>query len=444
MRKLEKRAVICLTMAAVLLAGLILYITRFVENGGTWATFYGNRSIYTNGHLTRGAVYDVNGVLLVKNTAEGTVYNDDPEVREATAHVVGDMKDNIPTAVMSAYKDRIIGYNLITGTYSFSDKGKEFKLTIDSEISKVAYNALNGRNGFVGVYNYETGEVLCMVSTPTLDPINPPDNPPSGTYINKVISGKFTPGSIFKVLTSAAAIENISDIDKFSYYCTGTKMINGVKLNCFMPHGRVNFEDALAKSCNGAFAEITEKLGPQIMKEYVKKCGLTKSYDLNGIKTAKGSFEFPEKNIYNLCWSGIGQYKDQINPFSMMVFMGAIANGGEAPAPYLIKDKKPIMGSKSSMIDTKTAQKLTEMLKHNVQIWYGGDRAFPGLDMYGKSGTAEVGNGDKPTAWFTGFIKNSNCPYAFIVGIEDGGFGVDEALPVARKVMNAVVNSRGV
>ncbi len=227
MRKLERRAFICLMMAGILLAGIILFIVRFIEDGGKWATFYGNPSVYTNGHLNRGAVYDRNDELLVKNTPKGTIYNIDKAKREATVQVVGDEKGNISTSVLNLYKDKLIGYNLLTGTYSFSDSSQDIKLTIDAGVSKIASQALGDRNGLVGVYNYKTGEILCMVSNPTYDPkaVIGKDDIREGMYLNKLLSGVMTPGSIFKLLTAAAAIENLPDLDSFSYVCHGYRQI---------------------------------------------------------------------------------------------------------------------------------------------------------------------------------------------------------------------------
>lgn len=429
-------------MAAVLLAGIILFIVRFVNDGGKWATFYGNQSIYTNGQLNRGAVYDRNGVLLVKNGGGSVQYNDDPEIRAATVHAVGDLKGNISTAAMNVYKDKIIGYSLVTGTYSLSEKSSDIKLTLDADVCKTAYEALDGRRGTVGVYNYKTGEIICMVSTPGFDPLDPPEVSPdddSGIYINRFLSATKVPGSIFKVLTSAAAIENLDNIDSFSYDCPGFKAIGGEKINCAYTHGHVDFEDALAKSCNGAYAEITESLGSNIMKEYVDKCGLTKSYNIDGVHNAKGHFDFPDDNPYNLAWAGIGQYKDEINPCSMMVFMGAIANGGKAAVPQLIHSSLPLATDTDRMLKSDTCKKLTTMMKHNVELTYGEDN-YPDLDIYAKSGTAEEYKKES-NAWFAGFIKNEGYPYAFIVCIENGGIGMNVAGPVANKVLQSAVNT---
>lgn len=443
MRKLEKRAIICLTLAAVLLLGICVFIYRFVTDGDDWATYYTNWHIYEDGRLSIGKIYDVNGKLLAEN-GDGTIhYNEDEGIRRATLHAVGDLDGNISTSAESAFKDRIVGYSLLTGTYSITGKGNDLTLSIDADVCKAANEALAGRDGLVGVYNYETGEIVCMVSSPGFDPENPPDfsdDDTSGAYINKFLSANLIPGSIFKLVTSAAAIENMPNLDEWSYNCSGVSYYGNETITCSdgTAHGNVDFESALAQSCNCAFADLAQHIGGTIMSEYVDKLGLTESYSVDGVPTAKGSFEFPQDVPLNLAWAGIGQYNDELNPCSMMVYMGAIARGGTGVKPRIIHSALSSGKETDQMIEPATAEKLTEMMKNNVVSTYG-EYNFPDLDIYAKSGTAEV-YGKAPNAWFSGFIKNENNPYAFIVCVENSGYGSAVAGPVANQVLQAIVN----
>ncbi|MDD7511228.1 MAG: penicillin-binding transpeptidase domain-containing protein [Peptostreptococcaceae bacterium] len=441
MRKLEFRAFICLFAAAVLFLGLLVFIWQFVSHGSDWATFYANKHIYSDGKLAVGNIYDVNGNVLEKNENGKITFNDDYWVRRGTVHAVGDRRGNIGTSAEQAFQSDIVGYNLLTGTYSMTGNGRDIKLTIDAEVSKVAAQALGDRSGLVGVYNYETGDIVCMVSGPNFDPADPPEFDPddsSGMYLNKILSGRLIPGSIFKVVTSAAAIENLENLDSFSYYCGGSTIVAGEVLRDFAPHGQVDFHGALTHSCNGAFGKLAREIGPGKMKEYVDKLGLTKSYDIDGIRSVPGSFEFPENSEFNLSWAGIGQYNDQVNPLSMMVYMGAIAGGGQAAMPRLLYSPLRTPKMTDQMIRPETATELTDMMKETVTQSYGEDK-FPGLDLYGKTGTAEI-TGHGNNGWFTGFIKDPGKPYAFIVCIENGGLGITDAVPIANTVMQALVS----
>lgn len=446
MRKLERRANICLLLAATLFIGILIFTWRFVTKGQEWASFYGNRQIYTNGEINRGTIYDRNGVMLLNCTKDGLIYPSDPSLRRATVHVVGDPKGNIATGAINMWKPQLIGYDLLNGTYDTNKDGSKIKLTIDSKANLAAYNALGKRQGMVGVFNYKTGEIVAMVCTPAVDPKGMLPNSNSSEYFNTFLSGSMTPGSTFKTITAAAAIDNVDDIDSFEYTCSGVTYVNGSPIRCTngQAHGHVDFEMALAKSCNGAFGEITRKIGASNMKEYVKKVGLTNSLNISGIKTAKGKFNFPADDPIKLSWAGIGQADDLVNPASMMVYMGSIANGGKAVNPYLIGSSsflKKVTGGDSlgKYLSEATADRLKSMMKNDVKVTYG-ESNFRGLDIYAKSGTAETGDGD-PDAWFVGFIDDPKHPYAFVSWVRHGGTGFKVAGPVAYKTLIALVQN---
>ena len=443
MRKLEKRSLICVLIAAVLVGGMALFVFRFVKNGGKWATFYGNQQIYTDGVLNRGTVTDRYDNVLMDCTESGVLYSGDYSTRVATVHAVGDPKGNIATGAINAFRSQLIGYDLVNGTYDTSAEGKKIKLTIDAAANVAAFNALGGRTGTVGVMNWKTGEIVTMVSTPSFDPAGSlPSDTGSSYYFNNFLSGVMTPGSTFKLVTSAAVIDTMRDRDEFSFTCDGVNKFGKDKFVDVSTHGTVDFREALAQSCNGAFGELTRRVGAGTMKKYVEKLGLTESLDLDGVETAAGSFDFPDDNDVKLSWAGIGQADDQVNPCAMMVYMGAIANEGKAIQPSLIKNAtfiKNLTGGKSlgSYLGKDTAAELKNMMKNNVKENYG-EGNYPGLDLYAKSGTAEVG--DRSDAWFVGFIDNEDNPYAFVVWVKGGGFGSQVAAPIARTVLNKLID----
>ena len=128
--------------------------------------------------------------------------------------------------------------------------GRNLYLTIDADVCATAYNALDGRKGCVGVYNYETGRIVCAVSSPSYDPNNPVSEETAendGYYINRLFSASFVPGSIFKTVTSAAVIDKL-DYENWSYTCTGSTHIGDDDITCVSAHGEVDFESALSKS----------------------------------------------------------------------------------------------------------------------------------------------------------------------------------------------------
>ena len=429
MKKLERRAAICLLLALFLVAGTGLFTVRLGVEGGKWASYYANDHVFHQGVLSVGSVYDRNGTCLLKYTDEGSSYHEDYEIRVSNLHVTGDPGYNIVTGANSAFRSKLIGYNFVTGTKGILfGSGRRATLTTDAKLNRTAWRALAGRNGLAAVYNWKTGEILCLVSGPGFDPASDTgaSGAPSGSYINKAVSSVMTPGSIFKLVTSAAAIETIPALDEWTFTCTGKYEVEGEYVTCSSAHGEQNFRDALANSCNCAFAELTLRMTPDTLEKYTKKLGLTQSYDINGIACAAGSFEFEAASI-NRAWAGIGQYEDQLNPLSMMVYMGAVAGGGSAAEPVLLKGSK---AGTVHLLDEETAAKLKEMMRNNVISNYG-DGNFPGLELHAKTGTAEVGEGKSPHGWFTGFSGD----YAFIVCVENGGSGIYAAAPVANAVL---------
>ena len=435
MRKIEKRSIFCLILAALLGLGLAFFCFQFVVDGGDWASYPYNRHLYNNsGQLKGGTILDRDGDMLSTLDEDGNrIYNDDAAVRRATLHAVGDKNGNIGAGALTSFADKLSGYNLLTGVYSPLGTGNSLYLTIDAYLNNIAYQALNGMNGTVGVYNYKTGEILCMVSTPTFDPANPPDiaaDDPAwdGVYVNRLLSANSIPGSIFKVVTINAAIENIPDLFQRKWTCTGSVNIGGEEVTCPHAHGEQDIEEALANSCNGVFGQLAVELGGETMQEYADAAGLTKSIKVDGIQSSVGKFDF-SGNDNQLAWSGVGQGQDTLCPINMLQYMGAIANGGKAAVPRLIEKSTTDYGlptgiyyphKSAQLIDEKTAGTIADMMHNNVIETYGQDR-FPGMDICAKSGTAEVGADKSPNAWFTGFLRDEATPYAFIVLVENGG-----------------------
>lgn len=453
MRKIEKRTVFCLILAALLGIGLAVFCFRFAVDGGDWASYPYNRHLYgDSGQLKGGTILDRDGDVLSsldENGARG--YYPNADVRKATLHAVGDPAGNIGAGALTAFADKLSGYNLLTGAYSPLGAGNSLYLTIDAYLNNIAYQALGGASGTVGVYNYKTGEILCMVSSPTFDPADPPaiaegDERWEGVYVNRLLSANSIPGSIFKVVTLAAALENIPDLASRTWTCTGAVEIGGDTVTCPYAHGELNIESALASSCNGVFGGLAVELGGKTMQKYTEDAGLTTAIRVDGVATSKGSFRF-DGTDHQLAWAGVGQDQDAMCPINMMLYMGAIANGGKAAMPRLIAKTATEYGlptglyfpkKSSSLIAADTASQIAEMMHNNVIETYGQDR-FPDMDICAKSGTAELGGDKAPNAWFTGFLRDAETPYAFIVLVEQGGGGSSVAGTVASRVLTEAV-----
>ena len=436
-------------------AGILLY--TFFSNADSWAMKRTNRHIYKSGVLsTAGTITDRSGAVLAETVDGKRVYNNSKNVRIATMHIVGDSQGYISTGIQTAYNDVLTGYNLVDGVYTLKKygKGSDIRLSINAELCTAAYEALGKNKGAVGVYNYKTGALLCVVSKPSYDISNKPvesiNNDTTGefdgVYLNRFFSGVYTPGSTFKIITSACAIENIEDIDSQSFKCTGEYKVGGGSVKCMGKHGTLGFEKALNVSCNSAFADIAVQLGAEKLTATTTTLGFGTSYRIGNINLAKSRFDLSEASDLDVGWAGIGQYKTLVNPCHMLTIIGAIANGGTSPAPYVIESITSPAGDNTYTASTQmmapmfaetTAQRLQELLRSNVVNYYG-EGKFSGLKMCGKTGTAEVSSeegGKDPHAWFVGYSQREDLPLAIVVVVENGGGGSSVAIPVASKTM---------
>lgn len=427
MKKVTHRAYFSVLLALLVILGLVIYIIRYIDDGASWALYFDEATSSCTYTVT-----DCNGTVLAKMGDGVKSYAEEAELRIACYQLIGDYNGNVGTGVLKTFKKELSGFDLINGISEGSDV--DLKLNIDAKLNATAYKALAGRKGTVLVVNYRTGELKCMVSSPSIDPLNVPETLPDGVYLNRAVSSTFTPGSVFKIVTLAAAIENIPDLDSKTFNCTGSVNIGANVVTCSGTHGNQNIEQAFANSCNCAFAQISMELGADTLCEYAEKYGLCSTHSLSGITTAAGNFTKDETNSSYLAWSGIGQYEDLVCPYAFLRLVSAVANGGILSEPSLIG------GSEESvrLMDTATANKIADFMNYNVQYKYGAD-SFPGLKLCAKTGTAEVGNGQTSHAWFVGFLNDSSHPYAFVVLVENGGSGRSVAAPVANTVLQQAV-----
>lgn len=430
MKKISSRSIAVLMIAALVIGGLGFFITRYIDDGRDWALAFAKANSGSSGD-----VLDRNGVTLAHFDAAESTFSPDWLTRISCYHVTGDYWNRTGTGVLTRFWDDILDYDFFTGTTV--SEARSFTLNIDSKLNIAAFDALKAnRRGCVLVMNYKTGELLCMVSTPSVDPIIADIDPPEGAYLNRGLSATFVPGSVFKLVTAAAAIETVPNIYDRTFLCEGAYTIAGVEIKCTGDHGTQTFEEAMANSCNCAFAQIAVKIGQENMIKYVSDYGFLDRHSIDGIDTVAGRYPLEFVGDPELAWSCIGQSTDLVCPFSMLRFVAAIANGGLLCEPTLIhSDAEP---ATTRLIKADTADRLRQMMSFNVSYHYGTEN-FPGLKLCAKTGTAELGDGTSH-AWFTGFLDDEEHPYAFVVLIEQGGSGLTVAGDVANKVLQKAVN----
>ena len=460
MKRALQRSLLIFVVAVAFLGGLGYFTYSLIVNSSDWVDQAYNGHISGNGGLEQaGSIYDRNGVLLAQTVDGKRIYHEDEATRKALLHVIGDDSLNISTAVQSMYRSELTGYNFLWGVgVPESLKIKhDINLTIDAETCRVAYEGFNGRDGACVIYNYETGEVICSVSTKAYDPQAPPtitkenEDEYEGVYLDNVLSSSYIPGSIFKIVTAAAAYENIPDIESRTFYCEQEKEIGGSDVTCMEYHGEMTFKEAMACSCNIVFADLAVELGQDKMTQTANKMGINSSFNISGVNTAKGRYDVSKANTNQLAWSGVGQYNDLVNPMQMAVICGSIANGGKTKMPYIMDDATsflsdmgiPLPGKMSDeLVSPQTAEKLKEIMRYTISDYYG-DGMFGGLTVCAKTGPGETGEGKEPNAWMVGFSIDEDCPLAFAVVVEHGGIGYSNAGPIASSALIQAAKSLG-
>lgn len=455
MNKIAKRAWFTMALAGLLIVGMLGVIARYFTQADEWVSFLSSPYIYRGENSPdRGTVVDRDGTLLLDLT-HGRQYAESETLRKAMLHLLGDSQGYIAPYLLDEYGDEMLGFDRVNGAYHAGQDSGTLKMTLSADVQRAALNALGGQKGTVGVYNYKTGEILCMVSGPTYDPLDVPDvaaDPDryDGVYVNRFMHAVYAPGSTFKLVTAAAALSEIDGITSRTFHCEGSAQVGSETVICNGVHGDVTFAQALAKSCNVAFAELAAELGPETMTRYVEKIGITDSLSFDGLETKRGHFDVSDATTYEAAWAGVGQYTDQINPCQFMVFMGAIANGGTAAMPYLVEEvtfgDSEKYSAKTQMTDRllsrDAADDLAEMMHYAVVNTYG-EWYFSGLYAGAKSGTAERGEGLAANALFAGFVQDPDYPLAFVVVVEGGGAGSSACTPIVQQVLNACIVAMG-
>ncbi len=447
MNRVTRRTWLMGLFICLLLGGMVFFLWEYSVKAGEWVSFTGSPHIYNNSNLGCGTVTDRTGEVLLDITDKRS-YSQDLNTRKSTLHWLGDRKSFINASALAHYSAEMAGYNKMDGVYNASGIGGTATLTLSAQVQNAALEAMAGRKGTVAVYNYKTGEILCALTTPTYDPDDPPvigENPPEeyeGLYLNRFVQSTYIPGSIFKIVTTSAALDCVPDILDRTFTCYGVVEYGEEKVSCERAHGTQTLKQALANSCNCAFSQIASLVGREKMVKYVEQFQVTEPLSFDGVTTAAGNYDISGTAPVTFAWSCIGQHTDLINPARYMAFMGAIAGGGQGAEPYLVSQVR--VGEdityqaeavrSDRIMSEEVAETIKSYMRNNVQSVYG-DWNFPGLSVCAKSGTSQLGGGQTSNAMFAGFVADEAYPLAFIVVVENGGYGSATCVPVISKVL---------
>ncbi len=440
MNKIFRRSITVLMLAAILVGLVGFFLFEYATKAPFWATQVRNPHLYTRGILDNLRITDRNGTLLFSSENGEITLHEDSLVRQSVLHAIGDLNGSIGSGVLYRYREKLIDFGFATGVYGYKSGVHTLLLHLDAQLCVTAKQALGNYSGTVGLMNYLTGEIYAMVSTPDFDPIGSEINAKEGAYINRFLSSVYTPGSIMKIVTLQAAIENIADLNDMTFTCDGDCEIGGEVITCAGVHGKQTIEQAFANSCNCAFGELSVLIGAEKLLACANRVGILSSATVDDYQTAKGSIPIDTALDADLAWAGIGQYLDTVNPAAFLRYVSAIANKGVAQDLKLCgsvavgdKVQTPRQGKTQQIMSAQTAEKLTEYMRNNVSSQYGQWR-FGDIPVCAKSGTAQQDHA-KAHSVFTGFVADENLPIAFFVIAENAGAGQGVALQVAAKLI---------
>lgn len=346
--------------------------------------------------------------------------------------------------------------NRLLGT---SKKGNSLRLTVDTRLQRTATEALGGRKGAVVALDPKTGAVLAMVTHPTFDPnvAVPMDDrdtkaawdalnaDPGQPLFNRPTSGLYPPGSSFKVLVAAAALDVGVVTPETVFDCAGKLVVQGYTIYDFgrKSHGNLSFAQAVVVSCNIAFAQVGLRLGAEALVQYSEAFGFNGPIPFDLPTAASKIQSAATMDQVALAAASFGQGQDLATPLQMALAAATIANGGAMMKPYLVNriqdyNGKIIeqFGSKElkQVVRKETADILTGIMIDVVKDGTGKAARIEGVRVAGKTGTAEV-EGQEPHAWFICFAPADDPSVAVAVIVENGGEGGKTAAPVARQVL---------
>ncbi|MBR6028928.1 MAG: penicillin-binding protein 2 [Clostridia bacterium] len=458
-------------IAAVCLFGLFFLLALY---GGYSVVRYGNRWFATNKNrrvaaqkenVIAGDILDRTGRVLATTDASGArVYQSSAAARRAVVHVLGDGEGQVSNGVEDFQASYLYGFQasfpeLVSALLSGeSRRGDTVQLTLSASLCEKAVEVFMrlqpGKHGAVIVLNAKTGELLCEVSLPGFDPDHITDetkNDSGQPFWNRAVQALYPPGSTFKTVTAASAIENIAGVEDHIFYCTAEPLYfdeHAISDYQGEKHGSIHLQEAFAESCNKTFASIAVNLGQTVLQRTAESFGFNENFLFRDLVVENSRFP-RSSSEWELAACGFGQSSIVATPMHMCLVAAAVANRGVMMEPRLLRavtapgGKTRITFSSQiyrTAMSGEIAARLKEYMRAVVTSGTGKRAAVSGLRVCGKTGTADSTQNGKPIAygWFTGFADADQLPLAVCVVVENIGSkasGGSTAAPIASELL---------
>ena len=336
--------------------------------------------------------------------------------------------------------------------------GRDVRLTIAPRVQAAAAQALGAQNGAVVAIDPLTGDILAMVSVPTYDPgalaVDGESllSDPGAPLLNRATHGLYPPGSTFKTVTAASALEFNVITPSTIVECPGEIVIEGFPISCSnVPQGvgRYPFSDAYIYSVNAVFADVgANVLGWNRLEDTARRLGFGRPIDFE-LTTAISELRLPGSPRTNvlLASTAFGQGELLVTPLQMALVAAAVANGGEMARPRIVAGEAGASGEFSAPADPRltrvlpaeTAGTVAAMMREVVSRGLASGMSNLGFEAGGKTGTAETGTAGQSHAWFIAFGSREGKQAAVAVIVENGGRGGEVAAPIAAAVLKAAL-----
>jgi len=421
-----------------------------------------NKKALKSRYAQAGSIFDINGEVLAQSVDGERLYSDDPVIAEAVLHIVGDYTHNIGNTIESTYQGVLLGNDRNVLRQFFLDilgkglAGDDITLTLDGELSKKAYELLDGRRGSIVLLNYKTGAVLTAVSSPSTNPasvVSYTDIPDSSLF-NRALLGSYAPGSTFKIITATAYLTSPVYDPSVVVNCNSQSTVDPFGASETSDgHGEVDLSSAFARSCNVYFGQIGVTIGRDFLVKTAENMGYGYSFSLDRLTVLPGKIEVPG-NISTLSWISIGQPVSDstlyTTPLQMAMIAGAVGNGGVMQKAHIIDHittpsgenySKLIVDAEKTIMSEATAAVLEKLMIGVVTNGTGPDAAVSDYTVAAKTGTVQV-EGQKNNALTVAYIVEDDMPYAVAVIVEEGGAGGTTAAPIAGSMLRAAVRSQ--
>ncbi len=456
-------------LLALLMIGLFALLSVYggysvIMYGSRWVAHRGNTRQLNDAAL-RGDVLDRNGVVIATTTQDGKrAYQPDESSRRAVVHLLGDEKKFVANGVESFKASYLLGFEstlaerLVQMLRGEERKGDNLTLTVDSRLCTGIMKAFpKGAAGAAVVMNYRTGEVLGMVSLPTFDPYNVSavsDDDPQKPFWNRVTQAKYPPGSTFKIVTMASALENLPDITTRTLFCTGQLPVLNQVITDFgrAVHNERTLTQAFAVSCNNIFASIALELTDERLRKTAEAFGLNDNFLFRDLVVENSVYPTTGRDKVQIAWSGAGQGNVETTPLHMCMVASAVANGGVMMEPGLIRAVVNDSGATRKEYTPKVykrampeaiAQSIKSAMRAVTTSGTGVGAQVEGLAVCGKTGSAETRIDEEYVVhgWYVGFLDEPDLPYAVSVIVERGESGSGAAAPIARQIFQYLKNN---